>query len=189
MENLSSNNKKSITGQQKSEFSNPYVMNVPKISKTPETNQSRVEHLPQPAVETQPGSAKKVSADELVQNLERDLQLVNNKSSEQDQRENGEKKEPRREDLIDIPLQLNKPVEQTTNKPETQSQTNQAEPNTNTDDVDVVTGQKQRGSNSNDVEAQDDGTGQYQFLKFHMVEDDNATDESGNNRSGDEGVI
>ena len=35
----------------------------------------------------------------------------------------------------------------------------------------------------------DDGTGQYSFLKFHIVDDDNATDESGNNKSGDEGAV
>ena len=34
----------------------------------------------------------------------------------------------------------------------------------------------------------EDASGPYSFLKFPMVEDENATDESGNNRSGDEGA-
>ena len=48
-------------------------------------------------------------------------------------------------------------------------------------------GPRQSQVNQGDPENQEDASGQYSFLKFHMVEDENATDES-NNKSGDEGA-
>ena len=82
------------------------------------------------------------------------------------------------EDLVDIPLQLRNPVE---GSPLAESA--QVERGQLLSDPDQMQGK----ADAVIQEGQDDANGQYSFLKFHMVEDENATDES-NNKSGDEGA-
>lgn len=81
--------------------------------------------------------------------------------------------EERYEDLIDIPLQPRKPAE----PPEEQEE-----------DPRMSMEANQVQEEAAQQEGHDDVGGQYSFLKFHMVEDENATDESLNNKSGDEGA-